>query len=112
MGMAGRYPLVILKVQREDARLAQAFADLGIPFNVGLEVCTVDTLKHYLARGLGIGIISGFAITREDHGRLDIVPIPPEFGGVTTYGVTLRRDRYRMALLKSLLAVLAAAEPR
>ena len=111
-GMAGRYPLVILEVQREDARLEKAFAEHGLPFNVGLEVSTVDTLKHYVARGLGIGIVSGFTITREDHARLDVVPIPAEFGGTTTYGVTLRRDKHRTALLKSLLAVLTAAEPK
>ena len=110
-GTAGRYPLVILEVQREDARLAQAFAEHGLPFNVGLEVSTVDTLKHYVTRGLGIGIVSGFAVTKEDHARLDVVPIPAEFGGTTTYGVTLRRDKHRTAILKSLLAALTAAEP-
>ena len=111
-GTAGRYPLAILEVQREDARLANALAELGLPFNVGLEVSTVDTLKHYVARGLGIGIVSGFTITREDHARLDVVPIPAEVGGTTTYGVTLRRDKHRTPLLKSLLAVLTAAEPK
>ena len=111
-GTAGRYPLVIMEAQREDARLEQAFAEHGLPFNVGLEVSTVDTLKHYVARGLGIGIVGGFAITREDHARLDVIPIPVEFGGTTTYGVTLRRDKHRTALLKSLLRALTAAEPK
>ena len=110
-GTAGRYPLVMLEVQREDTRLAQAFAEHGLPFNVGLEVSTVDTLKHYVARGLGIGIVSGVTITREDHARLDVVEIPAELGGTTNYGVTLRRDKHRTALLKSLLTVLTAAEP-
>ena len=105
-GTAGRFPLIILEVQREDARLQQAFTQHGVPFNVGIEVSTIDTLKQYVARGLGIAVVSGFAVSDEDHVRLEVVPIPPEFGGATTYGVTVRRGKHRTALLKSLLRVL------
>lgn len=105
--MAGRYPLILLEVQREDQRLQQAFERQKVPFNVGLEVSTIDTLKHYVGRGLGIGVISGFCVTNEDRARLEVLTIPAEFGGDTTYGVVLRRDKHRTALLKGLLAVLA-----
>jgi len=105
-GAAGRYPLIILEVQREDARLQKAFEQLGIPFNVALEVSTVDTLKHYVSRGLGIGVISGFAVTADDSERLDVVQVPAEFGGATTYGIVLRRGKHRSSLLKSLTAAL------
>ena len=107
-GRTGRYPLVMLEVQREDRRLEQAFQRQQLPFEVGLEVSTIDTLKHYVARGLGVGIVSGFCITPEDRARLEVMPIPPEFGGDTTYGVLLRRGKHRTPLLKSLLTVLAA----
>jgi DNA-binding transcriptional LysR family regulator len=105
-GMTGRYPLIVLEVQREDRRLQQAFERQQVPFNVGLEVSTIDTLKHYVARGLGIGFISGFCVTSEDRARLEVLKIPTEFGGDTTYGVLLRRGKHRTALLKSLLAAL------
>lgn len=110
-GMTGRYPLVVLEVQREDQRLEQGFARLNVPFNVGLEVSTIDTLKHYVARGLGVGVISGFCVTSEDRARLEVLPIPSEFGGDTTYGVVIRRDKHRTTLLKSLLAALANFDP-
>ena len=78
------------------------------PFTVALEVSTIDTLKHYVARGLGIAVVSGFAVTREDRARLEVIPIPEEFGGATTYGVVLRRDKHHTPLLKSLIAMWVA----
>jgi DNA-binding transcriptional LysR family regulator len=108
----GRYPLVILEVQREDSRLQQAFERHGVPFTVALEVNSIDTLKHYVARGLGIGVISGLAVTPEDSGRLDVVPIPDEMGGASTYGVVVRRGKDRSPLLKSLIAILTGAQKK
>jgi len=107
-GMTGRYPLIILEVQREDSRLRQTFERYNVPFTVALEVSTIDTLKHYVARGLGIAVVSGFAVTREDRARLEVIPIPEEFGGATTYGVVLRRDKHHTPLLKSLIAMWVA----
>jgi len=107
----GRYPIVILEVQREDPRLRGALERLKIPFNVGLEVNTIDTLKHYVSRGIGVAVISGFSLTLEDRRRLDVVTIPEEIGGSTTYGVVLRRDKHRTPLLKSLMVTLVGAHP-
>ena len=107
--MTGRYPLIILEVQREDQRLRQAFESHNVPFTVALEVTTIDTLKHYVARGLGVAVISGFSISPEDRARLEVIAIPDEFGGSTTYGVVLRRDKHRTKLLKDLTAILGAS---
>ncbi len=103
----GRYPLVILEVQREDPRLREAFERHNVPFVVACEVSTIDTLKHYVARGMGIAVVSGFSVTQEDRTRLEVIAIPDEMGGGTTYGVVMRRDKHRSALLKSLLTILA-----
>ena len=108
----GRYPLIILEVQREDSRLQQAFERHGVPFTVALEVNSIDTLKHYVARGLGIGVISGLSVTPEDSARLDVVPIPDEMGGASTYGVVVRRGKDRSPLLKSLIAILTGAQKK
>ena len=107
--MTGRYPLIVLEVQREDQRLRQAFESHNVPFTVALEVTTIDTLKHYVARGLGVAVISGFSISPEDRARLEVIAIPDEFGGGTTYGVVLRRDKHRTPLLKDLVAILGAS---
>jgi DNA-binding transcriptional LysR family regulator len=105
----GRYPLIILEVQREDPRLREAFERHNVPFTVAFEVSTIDTLKHYVARGMGIAVISGFSVTQEDRSRLEVIAIPEEMGGAITYGVVMRRDKHRSAMLKSLLAILASA---
>jgi DNA-binding transcriptional LysR family regulator len=69
----------------------------------------VDTLKHFVARGMGIAVISGFSVTQEDRTRLEVIAIPEEMGGASTYGVVMRCGKHRTALLKSLLAILASA---
>jgi DNA-binding transcriptional LysR family regulator len=111
-GKTGRYPLIILEVQREDPRLRMAFERLNVPFNVALEVSTIDTLKHYVARGLGIAVITGFTVTPEDRGRLEILELPGKLGGATTYGVVMRRGKHRDPLLKSLMEVLTKPDQR
>jgi DNA-binding transcriptional LysR family regulator len=107
-GVTGRYPLVMLEVQREDQRLQRAFEALKVPFDVALEVSTVDTLKHYVLRGLGVGVVSGFCVLPEDRARMEVIAIPEEYGGTTTYGLVLRRDKHRSPLLKALMAQLSS----
>ena len=51
-------------------------------------------------------MITEYAVTQEDHARLEVLQIPEEFGPGTTYGVVMRRDKHRRVLLKSLLQVL------
>ena len=65
-------------------------------------------MKHYVARGLGIAAISGLCVTEADHARLEIVPIPTELGGDSTYGVVMRNDKHRTKLLVDLLRLLGA----
>ncbi len=110
-GATGRYPLVMLEVQREDQRLQHAFEALKMPFEVALEVSTVDTLKHYVLRGLGIGVVSGFCVMPEDRARMEVITVPEEYGGTTTYGLVLRRDKHRSPLLKALVAQLSSFDP-
>jgi hypothetical protein len=55
-------------------------------------------------------VISGFSLTQEDRGRLEVVPIPEEMGGASTYGVVMRRDKHRTTLLKSLISILTDAQ--
>ena len=107
--MTGRYPLIILEVQREDPRLREAFERHSIPFTVAFEVSTIDTLKHYVARGMGIAVISGSSVTQEDRARLEVIAIPEEIGGTNRYGVVVRRDKHHTPVLKSLVAILASA---
>lgn len=103
-----RYPLIVLEVQSEGCLLRETLERFNLPFNVRLEVGSIDTLKHYVARGLGVAAISAVGITDEDRARLEIVPVPAELNTETTYGVVMRRDKHRSSLLDSMLQVVGA----
>jgi len=107
----GRYPLIILEVQHEGL-LQDTLSRLDLPLNRGLEVGTIDTLKHYVSRGLGIAVVPGLCVSEEDRARFEIVPVPAELGAETTYGVVVRHDKHRSASLKSLLGMLGAITAR
>lgn len=108
-----RYPLVAAEVQLESHLLRETFAQHGLSLNIGIEVGTFDTLKRFVARGLGIAVISGLCVTEEDRARLEIVPIPTELGGDTTYGVIMRNDKHRSRLLVDLVRLLGVGgKPR
>ena len=79
---------------------------LGLPFNVGLEVGTVETVKVYVARGHGIAAVSGICLTREDESIFHIIEIPDELEGEYIYGVILREDKHITPSLRSLLTLL------
>ena len=82
-----QYPLIA--PERGDpayTRISQALEQLGLPFNVAFEVGTIETVKHYVELGLGLAVVSGICLTREDQGKLEAIEIPKEFGGTSIYG--------------------------
>jgi DNA-binding transcriptional LysR family regulator len=105
-------PLIILEVQREGSQLHETLRRLDLPFYSNLEVGTVDTLKHYVARGLGVAIVSGLCLSEADRDRFEFFPVPEDLGAATTYGVVMRRDKHHSPLLTGLLKLLGALETR
>ncbi len=107
-----RYPLIIPETTapRSD-RVGLALAREGLPYNIAFQVGSMDTVKHYVASGLGLGVVLGMCLTEEDAGRLEAIEIPPEFGGTTVYGVVLRRDKYLSASLRGFTGLLPVAMP-
>jgi DNA-binding transcriptional LysR family regulator len=101
-----QYPLIVAEVQIEGYALEATFAQHGLPLNVGMEVGTINTLKQYVTRGLGVSVISGLCVTDADRSALEVVPIPTQLGGDSTYGVVIRSDKHRSRLLADLLMLL------
>jgi len=87
--------------------LKDTFGRPNLPLNIGLEVGTFETLKHYVGRGLGIAVVSGLCLTKEDRLNLETVEIPVELGGETTYGVIPHHDKSHNRPLSSLLHLLS-----
>jgi len=100
-----RYPLIVSEVQLEGDLLKDALERLGLPLKVALEVSTIDTLKHYVALGLGIAAISGLCLTDDDRMQFEMLEVPADIGAETTYGVILRRDKHRSAPLETLISL-------
>ena len=77
-----------------------------------MEVTTIDTLKHYVALGLGIAAVSALCIQEEDRTRLEVVDVPPDISAESTYGVVLRRDKHVSGPLEGLLTALGVEDRR
>lgn len=102
-----KYPLIA--TDREEpayVRISEALARQGLPYNVAFEVGTIETVKHYVELGLGVAAVSGICILREDRQRMEVLEIPERYGGATTYGVVVRRDKHVAGPLQELLALL------
>ena len=101
------HPLIVAEMGKQaQDRVAEALHRLGLPFNVAFEIGSTDTVKHYVSRGLGVGIVSGICLSADEWQRLTLLELPKEYGGTTEYGVVLRRDKYRSAGLGGFLKLL------
>lgn len=99
-----RYPLVSTEEDDpDDQRLQRTLRSEGLPYNVRLHVGNLQTVKHYVARGLGIAVVPQLCLSDEDRGDIESILIPDEFGGETTYGIILRRDKHLTKPLNALL---------
>jgi DNA-binding transcriptional LysR family regulator len=98
-----RYPLIVSEVQLEGHLLKDALQRFGLPLNVGWEVSTIDTLKHYVALGLGIAAISGLCLTDDDRTQFEMIQVPIDIGADSTYGIILRHDKHHLPPLETLI---------
>ena len=106
-----RYALVVREIyDGEQSRIKEGLERLCLPYNVGLEVGNIETVKHYVARGDGIAIIAGMCLDREDESIFHIIEIPEDLEGETTYGVILREDKHISPSLRRLLDLLEVAD--
>lgn len=102
-----RCPLIAAEMDDPgDQRVKEALSREGLPYNVRFQVGSLETVTHYVARGLGIAVISGICLSDEDNTSIEAIEIPKEFRGQTSYGVILRRDKHRTKLLKGLLPLI------
>jgi len=105
--MMQRYPLIVLEEQLGGGVFTDTFARLNLRPNIGMEVGSLDTLKRFVARGIGVGVVPEIWVVDEDRVRLEVIPVPPELKAESTYVVMMRRDKHRGRLLKDLLHLLS-----
>lgn len=102
-----QYPLVVSEPDDpDDKRLEETLRRHSLPFNVGIEAGTQETMKYYVMRGLGAAVVSGICIGDLDRSQFDLIEVPSDYGGDTTYGVVMRCDKHVSTPLRTLLEIL------
>ena len=102
-----RYPLII--AEQDDPGhdpIRRVLQTRGLPYNVSIEAGTVDTVKHYVAQGHGIGVTIEICLTEEDRGKFESIAIPGDLWPGTTYGIIIRSEKYRSTPLSDLLSLI------
>ncbi len=69
------------------------FQQRKVPFHVAIEVGGWEVIKHYVALGLGISIVTGICISEEDNARLAVRNMSAYFPQ-RSYGVVVRKGKY------------------
>ena len=82
-----RHPLVLLRFQTETRALLETeFRRLGVPYEIAIELDSMDLLERYVELGLGVAIGLRGALTTEQNLRVGIVSLarflPSETVGV------------------------------
>ncbi|MGI9293904.1 MAG: LysR family transcriptional regulator [Pseudomonadales bacterium] len=105
--LVNRYPLIIAEQDEPDHKpIREVLEKQQLPYNVFIEAGTVDTVKHYVAEGHGIGVTPGLCLTDEDAGKFVSITIPDDLWSGTTYGVIIRSDKHRTEPLSHLLSLI------
>ena len=89
------------------------FQQHRVEYRVAIEAGGWEVIKRYVARGLGVSIVSSICMTEED--RLASIPLDAYFPS-RTYGVVLRRGKFLSPAARRFLEMLepgclAQAEP-
>lgn len=98
--------LICLESKQEGRRLLESMEKVYPKIIVKIEVGTMDSLKHYVAIGLGYAVISAMSLTDKDKEKFDIIFLPPSLSAETTYGIVTRRDRLTNPTLDRFIALL------
>ena len=79
------------------------FQQHKVEYKVTIEAGGWEVIKRYVARGLGVSIVSSICMTEED--RLSSIPLDAYFPG-RTYGVVLRRGKFLSPAARRFLEML------
>ncbi len=69
------------------------FQKRQVPYTVAIEVGGWEVIKHYVAMGLGISIVTGICLTDEDRAHLAVRNMRRYFPQ-RSYGVVMRKGKY------------------
>jgi len=79
------------------------FLEENLNLNVVLVLNNYESVKKYVALGIGIAILDDYALTREDRKSLDIFSLD-HFFGKRDYGLIMRKKKYLSPASKAFIA--------
>ncbi len=82
--------------------IEESFASRGLDLNVVLVLNNFNSVKRYVALGIGVSILDDFTLYQEDNDTLDTFSLPPFFE-VREYGLLFRKQKYLSPAVKAFL---------
>ncbi len=86
--------------------LDRGLSEAEVEMNVVMESGNLEVVKAYVANGMGVSILPAMAVTGEDHHRMAIRPVPPDFPK-RRLALVRRKDRRPSLLAADMLLMLA-----
>ncbi len=85
--------------------IESVFAAKGFQLSVVLVLNNFNTVKRYVALGMGVSILDDFTLREEDQTTLDILSLSPYFEP-REYGLLFRKQKYLSPAVKAFLRVI------
>lgn len=82
--------------------IEKRFAYEDLKLKVVLVLNNYESVKKYVAMGVGVSILDDYALTHEDYDKLDIFPLD-EFFDKRKYGLIMRRKKYLAPAAKAFI---------
>jgi len=82
--------------------IKKRFAYDDLKLKVVLILNNYESVKKYVAMGVGVSILDDYALTQEDYDKLDIFPLD-EFFDKRKYGLIMRRKKYLAPAAKAFI---------
>lgn len=102
----GEHGLILPPSQFSSWRLIKMIFNLnGVNFNVALEAGGWEVVKKFVAKGLGISIVTSICITEDDEGKFTTIPLDNIFPS-RKYGIVTRKQKIISSPAQSFIDIL------
>ncbi len=102
----GEYGLILPPSEFSSWRLVKMIFNLnGVSFNVALEAGGWEVVKKFVAKGLGVSVVTSICITEDDGGKFTTIPLENIFPN-RKYGVVTRKRKIISSPAQSFIDIL------
>lgn len=88
-----KYPLILTRFGSTAKVVDEVFVDNKLPYEIVMEMDTLEFIKYFLKDGTGLSIFSSIALTEADEKLLTVINVRHLFGK-SDYGIYFSKDKY------------------